>query len=292
MLTENTDNSSSIPRQSPIYHAQRADQYARRDLIRQYEEEHSCRLVVMIDAIVGPGVTMFEELIYDAQPEENLHVILHSAGGDGEVAIRIARAAQSRCKELTVIVPDMAKSAATLLSLGSHHIMMGPASDLGPIDPQLFIGNKWVAAKDIIAAVDDAATKVTESPETYPVHASLLSDITALMLQQARSQLERTSDQLEEALRSNPDRKSQEVAQLKGSLEGPMIKRPATHTALFSADDAIKAGLPVIKADPSDRQWQLIWRMWAKYFALGAKLYSGIYESARVSQIGVYEDSN
>ena len=35
----------------------------------------------MIDAIVGPGVTMFEELIYDAQPEENLHVILHSAGG-------------------------------------------------------------------------------------------------------------------------------------------------------------------------------------------------------------------
>ena len=80
MLTENTDNSSSIPRQSPIYHAQRADQYARRDLIRQYGEEYSCRLVVMIDAIVGQGVTMFEELIYDAQPEENLHLLLHSPG--------------------------------------------------------------------------------------------------------------------------------------------------------------------------------------------------------------------
>ena len=51
----------------------------------------------------------------------------------------------------------MAKSAATLLTLGAHHIMMGPASDLGPIDPQFFINNELVAAKDIIAAVDDAA---------------------------------------------------------------------------------------------------------------------------------------
>ena len=111
---------------------------------------------------------MFEELIYDASPCEDLHVLLHSPGGDGEIAIRIVRAAQSRCKELTVIVPDQAKSAATLLSLGAHHIMMGPASDLGPIDPQFFIDGEWVAAKDIIAAVDNAADKVVESPETYP----------------------------------------------------------------------------------------------------------------------------
>ena len=76
------------------------------------------------------------------------------------------------------------------------------------------------------------------------------------MLQQARSELERTSDQLEEALKSNPDRTGEEVARLKKSLEDPMIKRPATHTALFSTDDAMKAGLPVIKADPARRQWQ------------------------------------
>ena len=77
------------------------------------------------------------------------------------------RAAQSRCDELTVIVPDMAKSAATLLSLGAHHIMMGPASDLGPIDPQLLIRNEWVAAKDIIAAVDDAALR-SLNPRNIP----------------------------------------------------------------------------------------------------------------------------
>lgn len=284
MTTENTDRSSAIPTQSPIYHAQRADQYARQDLIRQYQDEYSCRLVVMIDPIIPRGVTMLEELLHDADPCQDLHLMLHSPGGDGETAIRIARAAQSRCKELTVIVPDQAKSAATLLSLGAHHIMMGPASDLGPIDPQFYRNGEWVAAKDIIAAVDDAVEKVSASPDTYPVYASLLSDITALMLQQSRSALERTSDQLEEALKSNPDRKPDEVATLKENLQKPMIDRPATHAALFSATDAIEAGLPVIKADPSGRQWKLIWRLWAKYFALGQRLYSGIYEGDKVSQ--------
>ena len=243
----------------------------------------------MIDPLFDPSVTMFEELIYDASPSQNLHLLLHSPGGDGEIAIRIVRAAQSRCKDLTVIVPDQAKSAATLLCLGAQRIMMGPASDLGPIDPQFLIGGNMVAAKDIIAAVDEAADRVKESPEIYPVYASLMSDITSLMLQQARSALQRTSDQLEEALKSNPDRNPEEVERLKKNLEGPMIERNPTHTALFSADDAIAAGLPVIKADPLSEQWQLIWRLWAKYFAIGRNFTFGVYENARVSQIGAFD---
>ena len=82
--------------------------------------------------------------------------MLHSPGGDGETAVRITRAAQARCKELTVIVPDMAKSAATLLAVGAHYILMGPASDLGPIDPQFLLEGNLVAAKDVIAAFDEA----------------------------------------------------------------------------------------------------------------------------------------
>ncbi|WP_419949131.1 SDH family Clp fold serine proteinase [Candidatus Palauibacter sp.] len=56
--------------------------------------------------------------------------------GDGNSALHLVRQAQSRCTELTVIVPDQAKSAGTLFVLGAHHIVMGPTSDLGPVDPQ------------------------------------------------------------------------------------------------------------------------------------------------------------
>lgn len=39
--------------------------------------------------------------------------------------------------EFWTIVPGKAKSAATMICLGSSKIMMGPSSELGPIDPQL-----------------------------------------------------------------------------------------------------------------------------------------------------------
>ncbi|MBA2357196.1 MAG: hypothetical protein H0V84_02070 [Actinobacteria bacterium] len=179
-----------LPRQSPLFHAQQADRYERQQLIADYESLYNCRLIVMIDAIFPYSVTPFEELIYDNRTDRDVHLILATPGGDGETAVRLVRAAQARCKELTVIVPDVAKSAGTLLALGAHWILMGPASDLGPIDPQFqFPDGSLVAAKDMIAAVDDATKKVQAAPATYPIHAALLSDVSALMVQQARSEL-------------------------------------------------------------------------------------------------------
>ena len=134
-------------------------------------------------------MNFFEELIYDADPAEDLHLILATPGGDGETAVRLARSAQARCREFTVIVPDQAKSAGTILALGAHHILMGPTSDLGPIDPQFPIGSDLVSAKDIIASVQAAEVAIQANPETYTLHAALLADVTALMVQQARSAL-------------------------------------------------------------------------------------------------------
>ena len=179
------------PFQSPLFHAQNSGRYDRQQLIHEYETLVDCRLIVMIDAIFYDSVTLFEELLHDCSPDSDIHLLINSPGGVGEVAIRLVRSAQSRCRELTIIVPDQAKSAATLLAVGAHYIIMAPASDLGPVDPQLVHEREWVAAKDIIAAVEDAIQRVEESPETYPIHAALLGNVTAIMVQQARSALAR-----------------------------------------------------------------------------------------------------
>ena len=274
---------SDVPSQSPLFHAHNADRYQRQELIARYEALCDCRLIVFIDAIFPNSITPFEDLIYDSEPNRDIHMILASPGGDGETAVRLVRSAQARCRELTVIVPDTAKSAATLIALGAHHILMAPASDLGPIDPQFpFPDGSLVAAKDIIAAVDDATKKVQAAPATFPIHAALLSDLNAAMVQQARSELLRTGDLLEEALASNPDRTAAEVARLKKRLRVPLIQRPKTHAALFSVSDAQKVGLPAIAVDQGCDQWQQIWRLWTKYFALGKPR---VYEGAKASFI-------
>ena len=284
MASYQYETPTALPSQSPLFHAEQADRYARQDLIREYEAAYDCRLVVVIGHIFPPSVTLFEDLVYDA--DTDLHLMLHSPGGYGETAVRITRAAQARCKELTVIVPDTAKSAATLIAIGAHHILMGPASDLGPIDPQFFLDGNWVAAKDIISAVADAARKVHESPDTAPLYASLLSNIDALILQQAHSALDGTDELLADALRSNPSRSKEVVDKLSASLKEPLITRPSTHSALLGIQDVKAAGLPVMPADLHSEQWQLIWRLWAKYYALGAVVGTmQIYEGQRASHI-------
>ena len=278
-----------FPVQSPLCYADNADRYERQELIREYERETPCRLVVMIDEISEASITYFEDLIYDANPEADFHLMLASPGGDGEAAVRLVKSMQSRCKELTVIVPTYAKSAATLIALGAHHIMMAPFSDLGPIDPQIMTGRGYVAAKDIIRAFEYATEKVKEAPDTYPIHALMLREVSGLLVREARTALDSSDALLIAALRSNTDIDPIRADELAGSLKNLLIDREQHHGALFSADDAETAGLPVLKPDLRSRQWQILWRLWAKYFRLvtenGVVTNTGIYENSRVSHI-------
>jgi ATP-dependent protease ClpP protease subunit len=265
-----------LPTQTPLFHAEQSERYDRQELFTAYEEMFSCRLIAVVDQILPYSITLFEELIYDADPDQDLHLMLVTPGGDGETAVRLARSAQARCKEFTVVVPDQAKSAGTILALGAHRILMGPVSDLGPIDPQIQTANgTLVSAKDIIAAVDEATERVQAAPETYALHASLLADVTALMVQQARAALGRTDDLLEEALKANGDRSSKEVASLRASLAEPLISGAKSHGAIFGIDEALAAGLPAEAADTASVQWQLVWRLWAKYFNMNLRVYEG-----------------
>jgi hypothetical protein len=81
----------------------------------------------------------------DALEEENpikdVDLVLLSPGGNGEAGYRIGHSFQQwterRQLAFRVIVPLYAKSAATILALGSDQIVMGLHSELGPIDPQI-----------------------------------------------------------------------------------------------------------------------------------------------------------
>ena len=269
---------------TPLYEAQHTSRYERQSLIRDYQSRHGCSLIVVSDAIFGHSVVYFEELLQGLSPDKDLHIMLNSPGGDGETAVRLVRSAQARCKELVVVLPDQAKSAATLFALGANRILMGPFSDLGPVDPQLQLQgrNQLIAAKDIIAAVDEATAKVQASPETYALWASLLSDVTAIMVQQAKSALARSNDLLAEAIASNRVRTKEQCKSLAQALEEPLIKKPQSHAALFSADDARHCGLPVEDLDPTGEHWQAVWRLWSRYLMIPGR---SIYEGERASQI-------
>lgn len=273
---------------TPLFTAQHSERYARQQLIRAYESATGANLVVMLDQIFPPNMTYLEELIFDCDTNKPLHVLLASPGGDGETAIRMVRSMQTRCSELTVVVPDMAKSAATLLCLGADRILMGPAGDLGPVDPQFQIGGRSLAsAKEIVAAIDEAERRVKESPETYPLFAGLLSDVNMLMVEQARSALDRTEALVREALSCCEVRSGEDVDTLTAALKAPLIDEPKSHSAVIDVQAAQKFGLPAEPYDPASDEWRRVWELWTRYFTLGCwpAGITAVYEGRRASHI-------
>lgn len=272
---------------TPLFSAQHAERYQRQQLIAHYQKITGATLIVMIDQIFAHGPTLLEELIINCDKTKPLHLLLSSPGGDGEVAVRLVRAMQARCSELTIIVPDMAKSAGTIMCLGANTILMAPASDLGPVDPQFPINGRLVGAKEIEQAVADAEARVEEHPAAYPVYAALLSDINMLMVEEARAARERSYTLIEEALKcsgiSDP-----EIDVMAAQLKKPLIDEAKNHGATIGPAQAREIGLPVIDAETDSEAWQTIWSLWTRYFYLGIWASGGnrsVYEGVVASQV-------
>lgn len=90
----------------------------------------------------------------------DLDLIIHSPGGSLEAAEAIVSYLRSRFSHIRVIVPQLAMSAATMISCAADEIVMGKHSFLGPTDAQLPLvtplGTRYVSAQDILDQFDKA----------------------------------------------------------------------------------------------------------------------------------------
>ncbi len=80
----------------------------------------------------------------------NLDLILHSPGGTIEAAEALVLYLRSKFSHIRVVVPNLAMSAATMISCASNRVIMGKHSFLGPIDPQ-FILNTAMGPRSVSA---------------------------------------------------------------------------------------------------------------------------------------------
>jgi hypothetical protein len=84
-------------------------------------------------------------------------LILDSYGGMSLIAYRIASLFRRNAKSFTVVIPRIAKSAATLLALGADEIILGDDAELGPLDVQVQdfdVEEDRVSALDMVQAIE------------------------------------------------------------------------------------------------------------------------------------------
>lgn len=77
---------------------------------------------------------------------EKLDVILHSPGGSAEATEAVVSYLRNKFRDIRIIIPHAAMSAATMWACSANQIVMGKHSFLDPIDPQMILPSEGGAA--------------------------------------------------------------------------------------------------------------------------------------------------
>ena len=205
---------------------------------------------------------------FPGKAQTTVDVWLNSPGGSARDAYKIALLLKSIACRVRVVIPDYAKSAATLLSLVADEIYMGPAAELGPLDVQLDyeknpgmrvsaldrIGNLneiTEAARDIVLGLGGEVRYKTRLGRSETV--SVMADLAASLLEPLVSQVDPTIlHQSNRMLKEAADYGKRLMRTREGcprelamSLPERLTKDYPTHGYAISLDEAAELGLPV-----------------------------------------------
>ncbi len=86
-------------------------------------------------------VDMLAGVLQTMDLSRGFSLFISSPGGEALAAERMINICRtySKTQAFDAIVPSKAKSAATLVCFGAEKIIMGPTSELGPVDPQVYV---------------------------------------------------------------------------------------------------------------------------------------------------------
>lgn len=226
----------------------------------------------------APGEIMFTPDIVNLtrvlvrNPEcKGVDLILNSPGGLPEVAEKIITTLRHFYDDdFRVIVPEFAKSAATIVCLGADEIVMGYCSELGPVDPQMRIvdekGNAvFRSAHAIIESVDSYVREAHEAiagNKPFQAYVRLLDFHPDLAFVEECRLAQKLAKEIAlrwlkaKMLRGNPAKADQTAAALSRADQ------------LFSHGRAIdhryakeELGLNVQYLAPDDDLWKAIWEL-------------------------------
>ncbi len=215
---------------------------------------------------------MLEGLLQKIDVSKGFALVINSPGGNGLAAERIINLCRSYSGtgDYWTIIPGKAKSAATMICLGSSKIIMSKTSELGPIDPQ-FIEREESGKTNVYSAYslimsyktifEKAIQNKTGRMEPF---LQALSDYNPKQIEQCKIQLDLSQDIAVKALKTGmlSDLDEDEIIQkIKIFLipkETKVHGRPIYHRDLESL------GLNIEVIESKDDFWSLIYELYQR----------------------------
>ncbi len=227
-----------------------------------------------IDTLTGNDAEILFDLLQSVGKQKKIDLFLLSPGGYVDPAFKMAKMCRDFAEEkFGIIIPHYAKSAATLLCLGGDELVMGSASEIGPIDPQIEIMDEYGRKFNVSAnSVEDALEVIEEHSAGDPAkslkYMPLIEKINLNTLGQYRRALDSSQQYAKDLL------KISKLLKNKNSKTITAVAKKLA-TSYFSHAYPIKADVAgdelkfnIIDATANKQLWQAMWQLHKLYDAM------------------------
>jgi hypothetical protein len=202
------------------------------------------------------------EAVHKLEPTDELDLILHTGGGSIATARRLLQLLHAAAARLTIFVPYKAHSAGTLLSLGAHELVLGPAAGLSPIDPQLLLdGTGSMYSSQDFAVLGRMARAWLGAAPGDPVtpRDMLPAEASAVSLAKFYRAEELVRCVAREALRYPLPQADDDTLE---AITERLITGYADHGVALTCDDLTDVGLPVRQTTRDEER--PLWDVWTQ----------------------------
>ena len=285
---------SSHAAKTPLYEANHADRYQRQTLINEIRDHTRRSLICYVSGIlcaIDEDDTMpFVDLLHKVPPNRDIDLLLHTTGGSIDAAEKLMGMVRSHVGEarLRIIVPDFAKSAGTVMVLGADSVVMSDTSELGPIDPQARLFDRWQSVQNYLDAYEAHAGKLVVDRDNIAAKI-MLGKIDPATLKLCETAVNRARQAAENLLRRGMFRNGGNWSQTVSEMLD--TRRWLSHGQMISWEDARDPliGLAVEYREYHSEEWQRYWRLYClQRLAVGErqKLYESDYASLIIGPTG------
>lgn len=246
--------------------------YARRKIIEAIEKRLGSRVIVYTAEFDNPmsginrkDIIPYEEMLSSIGNVDTISLIMHSMGGDFNTAEKIIKMTRNYCKTFKFIVPNVAKSAATLIGLGSDEIMMGYLSELGPIDPQVTYklpNGQWSmsSGQSIIDSFKKIKSEIDGLGRLSKADMHILNNFDITLVDYAEKESLRSRQLAQKLLETYMLKEDKDKAKSISEYLADANKH-LSHNKIIDREEAEELGLKITYINKEDSLWKLIWEL-------------------------------
>lgn len=191
-------------------------------------------------SINDKDINAFMENLYGLDKKKGLDLILHTPGGEIPATEKIIDYLQDYFdSDIRVIVPQMAMSAGSLISVSSKAIIMGRQSCLGPFDPQI----NGIACQSLLKEFEQAKEDVKQNPHSLGLWQTIISKYHPTFLISCKQAVDLSNDLAKRLLAKNisDEKNIKNILDLFNDNTNTKI-----HSRHISKEECKKAGLDII----------------------------------------------